>query len=163
VPLTAPADGALDLPAGATGTAWADGLVAEGAETLVGYDHPHLGRWAAVTTHAHGAGRVTYVGTLPDRTLAVALGRWLQPAPDPWADRPDSVTVTGARSPAGGRLRFVSNWSWEPARLRVPEPVRDLLLGIDIGRAQQLDLEPWSARVLVEEARSEHNEGGSTP
>ena len=163
VPLTAPADGELDLPAGATGTAWADGLVAEGAETLVGYDHPHLGRWAAVTTHAHGAGRVTYVGTLPDRTLAVALGRWLRPAPDPWADRPDTVTVTGARNPAGGRLRFVSNWSWEPARLRVPEPVRDLLSGIDIGRAQQLDLEPWSVPVLVEEARLEHNEGGSTP
>jgi beta-galactosidase len=106
---------------------------------------------------------VTYVGTLPDRTLATALGRWLRPTPDAWADRPDTVTVTGARNPAGGRLRFVSNWSWEPARLRVPEPVRDLLSGIDIGRAQQLDLEPWSVRVLVEEARLEHNEGGSTP
>ena len=47
--------------------------------------HPHLGRWAAVTTHAHGGGRVTYVGTLPDRSLAVALARWLRPAPDAWA------------------------------------------------------------------------------
>ena len=34
VPLTAPAAGELDLPAGATGTAWADALVPEGADTL---------------------------------------------------------------------------------------------------------------------------------
>ena len=27
---------------------------ARGAETLVRYEHPHLGRWPAVTTHAHG-------------------------------------------------------------------------------------------------------------
>ena len=66
------------------------------------YEHPHLGRWAAVTTNAHGDGRVTYVGTLPDRTLAVALARWLRPAPDAWEDRPETVTVTSARNPEGG-------------------------------------------------------------
>ena len=70
--------------------------------------------------------------------------------------------MTSARNPAGGRLRFVSNWSWEPARLRVPVPVRDLLSGTDLGRAEQLDLGPWDVRVLVEEARAEHNEEGST-
>ena len=66
-------DAGFALPDGATATAWADALVPEGAETLVRYEHPHLGRWAAVTSNAHGQGRVTYVGTLPDRPLAVAL------------------------------------------------------------------------------------------
>ena len=51
-------------------TAWADCLVAEGAATLARYEHPYLGEYAAVTTNRHGAGRVTYVGTVPDRTLA---------------------------------------------------------------------------------------------
>ena len=74
----------FDLPGGAAATAWADALVPEGAETLVGYDDPHLGRWAAVTTQAHGRGRVTYVGTLPGprarrraRPLAAAGARRL--------------------------------------------------------------------------------------
>jgi hypothetical protein len=56
VPVPLRSDAGFDLPGGAAATAWADALVPEGAETLVGYDDPHLGRWAAVTTHAHGAG-----------------------------------------------------------------------------------------------------------
>ena len=118
----------LDLPEGAAATAWADALVPEGAETLVGYEHPHLGRWAAVTTHAHGRGRVTYVGTLPDRALAVALARWLRPAPDALGatgPRPSRSRARATRE--GGRVRFVSNWSWEPTSLALPVAARDLL------------------------------------
>lgn len=49
-------------------TAWADGLVADTAEVLAGYEHPHLAEFAAVTTNAHGRGRVTYTATVPDAT-----------------------------------------------------------------------------------------------
>lgn len=45
--------------------------IAQSRSNFSAYD----GRWAAVTTHAHGGGRVTFVGTLPDHALAVALGR----------------------------------------------------------------------------------------
>ena len=48
----------------------AEGLVLDGAEALATYAHPHLGRWAAVTTRPVGAGRVTVVGTVPDQELA---------------------------------------------------------------------------------------------
>jgi beta-galactosidase len=128
VPVALRSDAGFDLPGGAVATAWADALVPEGAETLVGYDDPHLGRWAAVTTHEHGGGRVTYVGTLPDRSLAVALARWLRPAPDAWEDRrPETVTITSARNPEGGRLRFVSNWSWEATSFARAGAARALL------------------------------------
>jgi beta-galactosidase len=148
-------------PAGACATAWADALVCEGAETLVHYEHPHLGRWAAVTTHARGRGRVTYVGTLPDRALAVELGRWLRPTEDTWAARPKTVTVTGARNPEGERLRFVSNWSWEPARVPVPVTVSDMLSGERIPAGVELDLTAWDVRVLVEQPGEENNKGRS--
>ena len=72
------------------------------------------------------------MGTLPDRPLAVALARWLRPAPDAWEDRPETVTVTSARNPEGGRLRFVSNWSWEPTSLALPVAARDLLSETDL-------------------------------
>jgi beta-galactosidase len=146
------------LPEGATATAWADALVPEGAETLLSYEHPHLGRWAAVTTKVHGDGRVTYVGTLPDRALAVALARWLRPAPDAWEGRPDTVTVTGARSPEGGQLRFVSNWSWEPTRLALPVAARDLLAETDLAEGEDLDLAAWDVRVLLESPRETNEE-----
>ena len=96
---------------------------------------------------------MTYVGTLPDRPLAVALARWLRPAPDVWEDRPETVTVTSARNPEGGRLRFVSNWSWEPTSLALPVAARDLLSETDLTRGEDLDLAAWDIRVLLESPR----------
>jgi beta-galactosidase len=101
---------------------------------------------------------VTYVGTLPDRSLAVALSRWLRPAPDAWEDRPETVTVTSARNAAGGRLRFVSNWSWEATSLALPVAARDLLSATDLGSGEDLELTAWDVRVLLESSRGENNE-----
>jgi beta-galactosidase len=116
-----------------------------------------------VTTHAHGRGRVTYVGTLPDRALAVALARRLRPAEDLWAQRPETVTVTSARTAAGRRARFVANWSWDPAGLKVPVPVQDVLSGDEMGLGAPLDLGPWDIRVLLEEPGTPVDEEGRTP
>jgi beta-galactosidase len=143
------------VPDGATATGWADALVPDGAETLAGYEHPHLGRWAAVTTHPHGRGRVTYVGTLPSRPMAVALGRWLRPGPDRWTDRPPSVTITTARNRAGDRLLFVSNWSWHRVTVPLPVAARDLLSGTDFGPGGNLHLDTWDVRILVERPAEE--------
>ena len=151
------------LPDDAAATAWADALVPEGADVLVRYEHPHLGRWAAVTSHAHGRGRVTYVGTLPDRALAVALARWLRPQADAWAERPDSVTVTGGTNAEGQRVRFVSNWSWDPARLNLPVAAQDVLSGDEMALGTPLDLGAWDIRVLLEEPGKQDDEEGRTP
>jgi beta-galactosidase len=153
VPLTAGAG--FELGENATGTAWADALVPEGAETLLHYDDPHLGRWAAVTSHEHARGRVTYVGTLPDRALAVALARWLRPFPDPWEPRPESVTITSGRGPNREIVWFVSNWSWEPARVAMPAAAQDLLSGTDLASGEDLVLGAWDVRVLLERPRGE--------
>jgi beta-galactosidase len=152
VPVSPAPDSPLALPDGAHATAWADGLVAEGARALACYEHPHLRRWPAITSNAHGAGRVTYVGTLPDAELARALASWLVPEPANglWGDRPASVTVTGARGRDGRRLRFVSNWSWDVATVPVPVAVKDLLSGDALEARERLALGAWDVRVLVE-------------
>lgn len=60
-------------------TALNDSQLLVKAGPLVAGTTPHFGRWAAVTTRRHGAGRVTCVGTVPGRTLARALAAWLAP------------------------------------------------------------------------------------
>jgi beta-galactosidase len=160
VPLRVDANGGFVLPEGATGSGWADALVPEGAETLFGYEDAHLGRWAAATTHAHGRGRVTYVGTLPDRALSVALARWLRATPDVWADRPETVTVTSARNHAGETVWFASNWSWAAKSLALPVAAQDLLSGTELRRGAELDLAAWDVRVLLESSRAQNNEEG---
>ena len=112
-----------------TATAWADGLEVDTAEVLATYTDAHLRRWPAVVTNTFGAGRLTYVGTLPGADLSGDLAGWLRTtslAPDPWQGRPASVTVTHADSPSAGRLTFVTNWSREPVAVRFPVALRSL-------------------------------------
>ncbi|MGW2835579.1 beta-galactosidase [Streptomyces sp. NPDC001286] len=146
-----PAPGSpLRLPETATATQWVEGLTVADAEVLAAYDHPHFGRWPAVTTRRHGAGRITCVGTAPGRDLARALARWLAPAAcSAWQDLPESVTATTGTSPDGRRVHIVHNWSWEPVRVSVPIDLFDVLDGTSVPAATPLNLGPWDVRVLV--------------
>ncbi|MGP4043637.1 beta-galactosidase [Streptomyces sp. 2A115] len=139
------------LPEQARALHWADGLQPQGAETLVTYEHPHFGRWPAATTHEHGAGRITYVGTVPDPAFAKALFRWAAPA-GVRHPAPPSVTSTAATSRDGRRVRFLHNWSWDPARVVLPMPAHDVLTGTSYAADQEVSLGPWDVKVLREES-----------
>jgi beta-galactosidase len=134
------------------GTTFAEGLELDGAEALATYTHPHLGRWAAVTTRPVGAGRITVVGTVPDQELAEALVRWLAPSPvSGWATD-DSVTVSSS-STGTGRLHVVHNWGWSPATATPDSEVTDLLTGDAYGPGASLPLGPWDVRVVSSRTR----------
>ena len=117
---------------------------------LVEYDHPHFGRWPAVTTRRHGAGRVTCVGTVPGRVLAAALATWLAPAPvSGWADLPETVTVTTGTSPDGRRLHVVHNWSGDRAEIVTPVALTDLLGGDGVPAGGHVALGERDVRVFA--------------
>jgi beta-galactosidase len=150
LPVSAAPGSPLALPPMATATHWADALTVQDAEVLAGYDHPHFGRWPAVTTRCHGRGRVTCVGTVPGRELARALARWLAPTPaGGWTNLPASVTATTGTSPDGRRVHIVHNWSWEPTQVTVPFPLTDALDGRAVTAGDLLDLGAWDVRVLA--------------
>lgn len=158
VPLRAVPGGPLELPENATATRWIEGLTVVNADAdtdtdtdvLVEYDHPHFGRWPAVTTRRHGDGRVTCVGTVPGRDLAQALAEWLVPsASSAWQDLPTSVTATTGTSPDGRRVHVVHNWSWDPARVAAPVALTDVLNGTPVPAGTALDLGAWDVRVFV--------------
>jgi len=133
---------------------WVDALEVQGAEVLARYDHPHLRRWPAVTSHVHGKGRVTYCGSIPDPELGSSLARWIAKTSLPanlWRLAGGTVTSMGARNGQGRRLRFLANWSWEPAEVEVPECVRDVLNGERFEAGATLPLGPWDVRILVVE------------
>ncbi|MFF0018569.1 beta-galactosidase [Streptomyces sp. NPDC005374] len=153
IPVRPVPGGTLQLPPDATATHWVEGLTVIDADVLASYEHPHFGRWPAVTTRRHGTGRVTCVGTVPDRDLARTLAAWM--APDTcggWRDLPESVTATTGTSPDGRRVHIVHNWSWEPTRAQPPVDLTDVLNGDLVPAGTALDLGPWDVRVLVAEA-----------
>jgi beta-galactosidase len=144
--------GTLPIPAGAAATRWVDGLTVQGATVLARYRHPHFGRWPAITTRAAGRGRITHVGTVPDLKLAEAVLRWASAGrTSTWSELPASVTCTGATAADGSRLRFVHNWSWDPAAVTPPVDCRDVLTGKPIPSGDDLELAAWDIRVLVEQ------------
>jgi beta-galactosidase len=145
-------DGVHPLQPHATG--WVEGLVVDDADILASYLHPHLRRWPAVTTRRHGDGRVTYVGTLPDRPFARSIADWIAattlPA-EPWRTVSGSLTRAGARSAAGERLHVISNWSWDPQTFVLPDPACNLLTDARLAAGHHLELGAWDVAVLVEE------------
>jgi beta-galactosidase len=147
-----PAGGSpLRIGDAAAATRWVDGLNPTDCDVLAHYDHPHFGRWPAITTRAHGTGRITHVGTVPNPDLARALCAWL--APDPgsgWRDLPDSVTATTATARDGRRVHVVHNWAWDRVSVTAPTNLHDVLADKPQPEQQQFPLEPWDVRVFVE-------------
>lgn len=147
LPVVAASD-SFALSAGAAASDWVDGLIAEGGEALVSYEHPHFGQFPAIVTQASGDGRITTVGTVPNPTLGADLARFLAPAAS-WSDLPESVTVSSATNRDGRRVHVVHNWSSVPVSVALPRPLADVL---DSGSAKvsELELGAWDVRVLVE-------------
>lgn len=140
---------ALPLSSDATAEGWADGLLLEGAEVLAEYDDPFLGRFPAITAQAFGAGRMTWVGTLPDRDSSARLLRWalaergLAPHSRRW-QVPEQVRVNSSTRPDGGKLWFVANHGWAPVTLDVPTGLTEIT-GTATGSVR---LGSWDSRVF---------------
>jgi beta-galactosidase len=118
------------------------------AAVLARYQSNELGAEAAITTKAIGAGRATYVGTVPNPALARSIARWAAPATAHRAWRaPRAVTVASGR---GDRdcLVFASNWSNQPAQVTAPVSALDVLSGRRHGPGEAVHLAPRGVRVL---------------
>jgi len=141
----------LDLDGGASAEAWMDELVLEGGTPLATYEHHTFGRFPAAVTNAFGAGRVTYIGTLPNAAFGRSLARWV--LDDAGVERagaglPDPIRVTRATTSDGGLLTFVSNFSHEPVQVGSPAAGTDLFGGEPIAQGGDLALAAWDVRII---------------
>ena len=140
------------VSAEARATRWLDSLILDGADQLATYDHVEFGRFPAITTHATGSGRITYVGTVPNPALAADLIRWAVPTPiaTGWTRSP-TVTVASGLTDGGKRLWFVSNWSSVAATVTTPIAVTEATGGETFASGHDFSLEPWASLVLADE------------
>jgi beta-galactosidase len=160
--VVAPEDSALALPNDAAATRWIESYLTSsssqpsqpsGATVLATYEHPFHGDYAAVTTRAHGSGRITTVGTVPNPQLAAAVLAWAGASlPDLWRPSAPSVRVHSAVNAAGERLWVVQNWSWDEVAVEVPVAAADLHTGDPVAAGSSLALGAWDVRVVVTRA-----------
>ncbi|HWU47179.1 MAG TPA: beta-galactosidase [Humibacter sp.] len=146
--------GSLTLPPDTTAEHWIDGLIADDAETIAGYEHPRFGAFPAVTSRRHGVGRITTVGTVPSPRLAAAIVRWAVPAVI--ADELVSgnalpVTISSGTVPDGTRTWFLFNWSWHDQELVLRSGGVDAADGTTYPAGATLRLAAWSSVVFMQE------------
>jgi beta-galactosidase len=140
--------------ADARATLWADGLIPEGAQPLAWYDHPHHGRFPAAVTHAWGAGRVTWCGTLPNEAFACGLAGWaMQRAgiQTTHAGLPRCVRSNTAHAADGRRIHFFMNWSWDAQTIHPDVGGQDIFTGAPVRANEPLTLGGWDVRIIVSE------------
>lgn len=136
------------------GDLWIDGLVADGATPVGTYRHPRFGDFAAVTETAHGAGRITVVGTLPTRSLAHAVMARVLPAAiadDLAPARSLPVTVASGTNSSGRRIWFLANWSWDEQTLPIFRTVTDAVTDAAHEAGSTITLPAWSSLVLLDD------------
>jgi beta-galactosidase len=145
----------LALGDDAMAVAWADGLELESAESLVTYDHPHFGRYPAVTTQTFGKGRVTYCGTLPNPALAKAIAQYALKQVSievPFENLPPTVRVVSATAKSGKKLLFFTNWSWKTHSLpAIAGGGFELFSHQTVEDGTQFAIGPWDVKIVVQD------------
>ncbi|MEU4834171.1 beta-galactosidase [Streptosporangium sp. NPDC023615] len=152
IPVTGRGD--FSSPATAAATCWIDGLIPEEAEPIAEYIHPRFGAFPAAVTRAHGAGRITTVGTVPDPTLSAAVIAWALPAAvaDELApSRALPVTISSGTLPDGRRAWFLFNWSWDETSVTTLRPTTDPVAGTAHEAGAALSVPAWSTRILLDD------------
>ncbi|TCL03318.1 beta-galactosidase [Sodalis ligni] len=145
-------DVSVEFPAaagqGARARQWIECLVPTTGRVLARAVHPHFSRFALIVTNEHGAGRVTTVGTVPNRALSCALFDWAVKGTKGWTFHHPSVTVSSAVNRSGAKLHFLFNWSWAPVTVELPMGAVRIGAEGDV-RSSQAVLGAWDVHVYT--------------
>jgi beta-galactosidase len=133
---------------------WMELLTPTTAEVLASYDHPHWGRYAAITRNRYGDGMATYIGCMVSGAI---MGRVLERAVKEaglWgADQELSfplVTRWGINE-AGKVVHYYFNYSDDPHTLVYPHPDgTELLSDTQVPQGAARTLDPWGAAIIEE-------------
>lgn len=147
---------AVEFEPGSAGEKWVDVLQLDGAEVLARFAPTELGADAALTTAAHGSGRVSYLATVPNPAMSRSIARWLVPATAHGGWRAEPVVTVATGRSGTKSLAFVSNWSAGGASVRPPAAVRNLVTGETHAAGASILLAGRSA--VVFEAASDSSE-----
>ncbi len=135
---------------------WAEFLQLDTAKALAYYDHPFYGRWPAITSNQHGAGKVIYEGTyLSDKLQKAVLQSSLQElgmiGPD--QQLPPNVRTRSGVNSFNRPLRYYFNYSGVEVSFNYPhKPGTNLLTARRVAAAEKVTLGPWDLAIIEEDA-----------
>jgi beta-galactosidase len=133
---------------------WSELLTPTTAETLAAYDHPHWGRYAAITRNHYGAGSATYIGCMPSAAImARVLERAVRDAGLWGADQETTfplITRWGVNQ-AGKMIHYYFNYSDDLGSFRYPHSDGvELLSGTPVRQGETTAINAWGVLIIEE-------------
>ncbi|WP_138752153.1 beta-galactosidase [Paenibacillus sinopodophylli] len=133
---------------------WMELLTPTTAEVLAWYDHPHWGKYAAITENQFGLGTATYIGYMPSPEVAgKVLERACKAAGLMGVDQElrFPLIVKNGINEAGRAIRYYFNYSSSPKSFTYPHGGGiELLSERSITSGESIELDSWGF-VIVEE------------
>ncbi|MEO2207614.1 beta-galactosidase [Paenibacillus pabuli] len=131
---------------------WMELITPTTADVLAWYEHPHWGKYAAITENVYGKGKVTYVGCYTSSAvIRKVLERVMKEAGIWGADQELAfplIVKTGTND-QGNTIRYYFNYSDQTVTFVNPHGKGvELLSGAVVAGEQSIELEPWGIRII---------------
>jgi beta-galactosidase len=134
---------------------WMELITPTTAEVLAYYDHPHWGRYAAITKNRYGNGTAIYIGCMTSAAIMRQVPQQALQADGLWAaDLALSfplITKSGINQ-QGQAVHYYFNYSDHPGTIRYPYANgRELLTDTAVASGQNLPVAAWGVLIIVEQ------------
>ncbi|NOU68867.1 cellulase family glycosylhydrolase [Paenibacillus sp. LMG 31461] len=132
---------------------WMELIQPTTAKVLAYYDHPHWGKYAAVTQNNYGFGKATYMGCLlkpaaVSRLLEILLQETSLLRDDMKQERFPIIVKSGVNT-SGNRILYFFNYSSDYMTMTyMHTPGKELQSERTVETGEQLELDPWGVSII---------------
>jgi beta-galactosidase len=135
-------------------TSWIELLTPKTAEVLAYYDHPHWGKYAAITQNSYGKGLATYIGCLPSNEVMEKLLENVLKKAGLWGTDQEIyfplITKTGINDNSN-LLHYYFNYSEDSQTFIYPyKDGMELLTDNKVIVNERIEIKPWGV-IIIEE------------
>lgn len=133
---------------------WMELLTPTTAEVLAYYDHPHWGKYAAITENRYGKGMATYIGCIPSQAIMKEVLRHSVKKADLWGVNQElsfPLIIKEGMNQEGKLLHYYFNYSEEYQAFTYPhQSGKELLDDSKVEMGQTLNIQPWGVLIIEE-------------
>jgi beta-galactosidase len=134
---------------------WMELITPTTAEVLAYYDHPHWGKYAAITENRYGKGTATYIGCLTSAAIMRGVLEHAVKEAGLWsADQELAfplITKSGINE-QGQAVHYYFNYTDHPSSIRYPYPEgRELLTDTPVQSGLAQPIAAWGVMIIVEQ------------
>ncbi|MDP3180775.1 MAG: beta-galactosidase trimerization domain-containing protein, partial [Bacteroidota bacterium] len=133
---------------------WGEYLIPETAKALAYYDHPHFGKYPAITINNFGKGTLLYEGTgvsdgIQEKLILQEMERAGIKTVDQNLHWP-LITKSGVND-AGKKVHYYYNYSSQKSSLVYPHKAgTELVAGIAVSSGASMEIGPWDVLIVEE-------------